>query len=446
MPDNEAVSSLTERNLNYGPGVTAAGDLVQPWASPPSVSDVERITALTDPVVRNLQITQCYHELSLALGTRTGSQANWCTFAVWASKQAGQTIRKQDLARVLEQLWETSSEVSMVTSSPTSLRPPVVTSASTARSRGSRRAAARSAIEALSHGGPLHNFTDYRRRIRNAVMTASSFERASEATARGNRKVFAEIAREFARFLPVFETDTVFDAGKISVFCAAFRPGEPPDGQGRLVQAFTSYYQALFETDPKARAELLLFANVAVGLHEQTRLQPEITDALNAPVIDPGELRRRLLEIFLPDLGWPSRLRLRLMSRIGLRNPVDIACSRLVEQARLLGRMVVTEHLLRLSLPGGERLDAGKDLRAEFPTALAHLVNTELLALLDLVDPTPDSLQETAAADWSVLPDRMHFIVDMFRCFQERPELLSPPFTPEQVATLKDGRRPEGRL
>ena len=137
---------------------------------------------------------------------------------------------------------------------------------------------------------------------------------------------------------------------------------------------------------------------------------------------------------------------MRLTSRIGLRNPVDIVCSRLVEQARLLGRVVVTEHLLRLSLPGGERLEAGKDLRAKFPAPLAHLVNAELLALLDLVDPTPYSLQETAAADWSVLPDRMHFIADMFRCFQERSDLLSPPFDPEQVATLKHGRGPEGRL
>ena len=55
------------------PGGTVAAGLTQPWASPPSVADVERITALTDPVVRNLQITQCYHELSLALGTRTGN-------------------------------------------------------------------------------------------------------------------------------------------------------------------------------------------------------------------------------------------------------------------------------------------------------------------------------------------------------------------------------------
>src|SRR3970282_2078948 len=54
-----------------------------------------------DPLIRNLQITQCYHELALVLAERTGLSANWCTFATWASRQAGQTIRKQDLARTL---------------------------------------------------------------------------------------------------------------------------------------------------------------------------------------------------------------------------------------------------------------------------------------------------------------------------------------------------------
>lgn len=68
---------------------TAAG-----WA--PTLADVERIVALADPAVRNLQITQCYCELSRALAARTGGgPANWCRVATWASKQAGQTIRKE---------------------------------------------------------------------------------------------------------------------------------------------------------------------------------------------------------------------------------------------------------------------------------------------------------------------------------------------------------------
>jgi hypothetical protein len=66
--------------------------------------------------------------------------------------------------------------------------------------------------------------------------------------------------------------------------------------------------------------------------------------------------------------------------------------------------------------------------------------------LLERTDPTPDSLRETGALDWADLPDRLHFIVDLFRCYQERRALLEPPFTDEQVAALTAGRLPGGRL
>ena len=68
----------------------------------PTIAEVERIAALVDPVQRNLQITQCYHELAVVLAERTGGGANWCSYATWASKQAGQTIRKEDLGHALE--------------------------------------------------------------------------------------------------------------------------------------------------------------------------------------------------------------------------------------------------------------------------------------------------------------------------------------------------------
>jgi hypothetical protein len=35
----------------------------------------------------------------LAMTKRLGPCANWCTFATWASRQAGQTIRGEDLAQ-----------------------------------------------------------------------------------------------------------------------------------------------------------------------------------------------------------------------------------------------------------------------------------------------------------------------------------------------------------
>ncbi|HSL70052.1 MAG TPA: hypothetical protein VK864_07395, partial [Longimicrobiales bacterium] len=63
---------------------------------------VRTIALLPDPVERNLRITQCYYELSKTIAARTAGGANWCTFATWASRQAGQSIRREDLQRAIE--------------------------------------------------------------------------------------------------------------------------------------------------------------------------------------------------------------------------------------------------------------------------------------------------------------------------------------------------------
>jgi len=62
-------------------------------ASAPRVDEVERVAAGDNPVLRNLEITECYADLSAAMRPRTGGAADWCTFATWASRQAGRTIR-----------------------------------------------------------------------------------------------------------------------------------------------------------------------------------------------------------------------------------------------------------------------------------------------------------------------------------------------------------------
>ena len=72
--------------------------------SVPTVSDVDTIGAIGDPVIRNLRITQCYHELARAVAERVAPGANWCTFAIWASRQAGQTIRGEDFAHAAEDI------------------------------------------------------------------------------------------------------------------------------------------------------------------------------------------------------------------------------------------------------------------------------------------------------------------------------------------------------
>jgi hypothetical protein len=385
----------------------------------PSVAEVDRIVDLGDPVIRNLQITQCYHELATVMAARMGSGANWCTFATWASKQAGQTIRKEDLARVLE-----SSARATFVAVQSDLD--VVTAARNLGSGLGEAEIQESVIDVLNPLGAL--------------------DRASDAVGRGNRKVFQEIGREFARFHAACLNDRSFDSDKIVRFCDQLRPGDPPDGQQYLRQAFRRYYQALFEGDAKIRAELMLLANLEIGFHEQTRLQPEIAEAMDAAVIDRWQFEQRLIKALFPGRGWLARLRLFLLRLFNQTRRIDIAIDVLLAKARRLARLVITESMMTLSLPNGVRLRLGEDIPAEFPTLLKQIVLADLRMLLERIDLTLDSTRDSGAVDWSELPDRLHFIVDLFRCYHETSDLFDPPFTDEQVIALKAGRLPEGRL
>ncbi len=389
---------------------------------PPAPVEVRAIAALADPVVRNLRITQCYHELACALAELTGPGANWCTVATWASKQAGQSIRKEDLQRNLQDLL-----------------------------RGSASAAA-AAIEATQElaaagapvtGGGERSLGGALTALWQALNPAAAFQRTSEAVAAGNVKVFAEIGYEFARFLALFGAGMP-DADALAAFCDGLQPGDPPDGQDWLKRSFMHYHRGLAEPDARTQAELLLLANLEIGFHEQTRLQPEIVAAMNAPVYDPAALRRRLLDELFPNPA--ARLRLFVLRLAGRARSLLEARDRLAEELQRLGHLVITEHLMTLRLSHGRLLRLGQDLQAQFPLLLQHVALAELVTLLAQVDPTPDSPAGTGALDWARLPDRMHFIADLFRAYHLDATLFEPPFTSEQVQAIKAGRMPGGRL
>lgn len=384
----------------------------------PTISDVAQIAALPDPVLRNLQITQCYHRLALALAERLGAQANWCTFATWASKQAGQTIRQEDLARTLEAFLGTEAQQQMVAQFTDSLR------------RFGIRLQ-RDKLAAL---------------MWQAVGPEAVFASASEAVARGNLKVFAEIGREFARFYAICLPDITFNQQTIDLFLTGLRPGDPPDGQAYLRQAFLAYYQALFEAQAKARSELLLLANLLIGFHEQTRLQPEINEALTAPVITPAQFTQNLLRAYYPQnrrLADTLHLVLRTAGRlIGFSTFVEMYLGAACRQAQF----IATQTMMSITLPPDTRLSLGKDLTKDFPPLLRQINNPELVALLAQIDPTPDSPAATGAEYWGDLADRLHFIADLFRCYHATADLFTPPFTPQQTAALDAGHLPSGRL
>ncbi|MCC6412361.1 MAG: hypothetical protein IT270_11920 [Saprospiraceae bacterium] len=364
-----------------------------------TIAEVDRIAQMPDPVLRNKQITRSYHDLSLEIAKRTGPCANWCTFATWASRQAGQSIRKEDLLHALE------DHLGSVPSLGQSIN---------------------HLIEGLLAKGSRLNKQAITKLVWETMDPKAAMDRASDAVARGNQKVYAEIGREFARFLETCANDNTYDVESINHFCSPLRSGDPPDGQRYLKQAFRRYYEAFFEPDDKRKAEMILTANIEIGFHEQTRLQPEIAEALETAVVDPAQFKDKLLTTLFPSQSWMQSLSWMFSSIFGKPSPVDAAADAFAMEARHRIRQFLSIRMMELDLPN-RHMRLGYDLNTAFPSSLLHLSYPDLLELLKNIDPTPDSLNMTGAVDWADLHERLHFIADMFRCFQEEQALV---FTP----------------
>ena len=383
-----------------------------------TTAETDRIASIAEPVLRNLSITQCYYELSTLFSRRMGPVANWCTFAVWASKQAGQTIRRQDLQRSLETMLEQEPEIE----------------------------AALSLVITLAKQAGAQNGLDQLRQSALGEMLAASAVHASNAVSRGNKKVFEEIAREFSRFMTACFGDTIYDQSQIDTYCQQLQQGAPPFGQDYLRNAFACYYRALFEQDPKQKTELNLLANLQIGFHEQNRLQPEIAEALNASLFDVQKIKTQLKDKLFSGISFRSKFILFVKRVAGKTGLLDKAIELLIQRIQYHLRRALTIHLMTLTIPPGNCLHLGRDLSMAYPDDLKQLGNADLLALLQQTDPTPDSLLESGADDWANLAERMHFIGELFRCCHAAKELLDAAFTQEQVEALKQGRLPGGSL
>ncbi|HSL64041.1 MAG TPA: hypothetical protein VK874_05220 [Gaiellaceae bacterium] len=378
----------------------------------PDVDEVRRIAAIANPILRNLEITECYSRLSAAVAARTGAGANWCTYATWASRQAGRTIRGEDVLDHVGPRLERRAGM---------LRP------------------ATSLWRRLLRRGLFQPETRLARLTAELHTPFDAFELASEAVARGNKKVFEEIGLEFARYLAACPPDVPPDAPAVVAFLDGLRPGDPPDGQGYLRQAFARLQRQGHEPDPKRRAELLLLSNLEIGLHEQTRLQPEIREALDAPFVANEELGRRALARLFP----------RLARRRVLGGPAaavaGVLAAGLQREATEVSRELVTHSFMTLSLPG-RVLALGVHLDAPYPELLVELVDPDLGEILARFEPAPPEPDDCGARDWSDLRQRMHYIVHLFRSFHASEDLLRPPFTDAQVASIRRGAVPAGEL
>jgi hypothetical protein len=388
--------------------------LPQPGHTPsssPIPTDIERVSHLADPVLRNLLITQRYHQLSLCLRRAIDPiNVNWSTFATWASKTAGQSIRSEEVPRLVREVLFGASDL------------PERLSAINDVLRRVHPKAALGVPPLLAH-------------------VTETLHAVSGCIADGNLKVYSEIAPQFGRFLRAFRPGESYDPKRLDRYLAEFSEGPPErEGQTLLREAFMNYYLASMAQHPRRRAHLILLANCQVGLHEQTRLQSNIEDAMNTPIVD--IFRARVTESVRGNVS------MRVQGLIA--SALDAVLEPFLEDITRLWRNAATRFLMELALPAGRTMGLGNDVPVPtgrdtfFPTELQAIHEPgPLLELLDRFDRAPGDLPfGSAAKDWACLDDRMNFIVNLFRSRQHDVRLFNPPFSDEIVRAIESGRRP----
>ena len=382
-------------------------------SEPLDAAGVEAVAAIPDPILRNLWITQSYFGLNARMQHAVGGDdRTWCGFAVWASDTAGQSIRGEELPNLVVQLTDQLPEhLDDIAKVNRRLRP----------------------LRAVRASEPVSD-DPLQRVVRDALADVS------EHIAHGNTLVYRELGPLLVAFVERCEAG---DPSAISrdevqqlLQAAAAEPLDP-----ELVTAFEWWRTAVTTTDDQTRAFAVLAANVLAVAHEQRRLQPDITAAMNVGLVTAAGIIHQVTPRWMPrPLEW-------LVAKL-VGKPLARVATRLWQQTttELLMTLRVPGAVLRLHhdvppLPDGQR----------FPTVLAELLDTpeeiaSAVAVYKAWDRTGGSGERSGAADWAVLEERMSYIVNLFRGRQRDPSLAAHPFTADQLAAMRSGRVPDGPL
>lgn len=364
------------------------------------LAHIQRVVTNPDPVIRNLQITETYHQLARALDAilSDGLNVNWCAFAAWASKQAGRFIRNEEVPQPLRRFLGIGSD-----SQPSRWAP----------------------------GGWL-------RRKRFLTYVRATAQDTSAHLAEGNRLVCAKLAPMFSQFLALWRQGQQPSVEQLQDFLQ--RQSQDPTTGKELIDAFRQFHQAIGESRPKLRAERIYLANIQVGLHEQRRLQEAIDGSLSAPIRQALEDPQRRWN------DWPIPAGLRRLGAKAFRTLMAPA----IRSFEGEWKQAATHCLMTLALPA-ETLRLGDDLPLlpdgrTFPPDLQTVDLAEAQELLRTLDRTPNTTRGSAACDWTKLGDRMNYVADFFRSRQQSRDLLQAPFEPRQVEEISRGRVPQGSL
>lgn len=209
------------------------------------------------------------------------------------------------------------------------------------------------------------------------------------AVAAGNAAVFGDVAPPFIRFLRAFSAQPVARTRRRVAEQVLETLLEHPQvaASADLQRAFRAYTDALQLKDDgdlavaKMRAERVLVANASIGAHEQVVADPHIRAAI------PG---------------------------------------------RWIVAIAATAHL-GLRIPGGQ-LDLNRDVPspaylggAPFPEALLSLVDPDARALATRFGQDLHSTRHSDAPDWESYHERMGFIYNLLRAYQQDPAMFEMP-------------------
>lgn len=370
---------------------------------PVTKTAVAEIAEIPDVAVRNLWITQTYADFSDRLARVIATDHTWCTFAVWASNTAGQSIREEELGTTLDSLIGDDHHATAADANRTV--------------RWLRRLGLVRALEA-THIDDL---------------VRASVDLVSEHIAHGNTLVFSELAPLFVRFLEAFESGQAPADGGDDLLT---RMGLDPSSDDLVVRAFRLYFEAAHEPFSTVRAQKVLAANIWAVLHEQERLQADIAASLDSGFIVMDDYVASHVHRWLPDLVSE-----RIVQRI--LDVVETPVRELFEQ-------IATHLMMELYVPGGV-LHLGRTLPPlpngeMFPEALTVVELDSLADALDQWDRTGGTGLDCGAGDWADLHERMSYIVNLFRSRQHTASLREAPFTDEQLAVMRRLQLPEGPL
>lgn len=365
----------------------------------------DEVAGTADPVLRNLRITQSYADLSERAARSLGpGHANWCSFATWASREAGNFIRNEEVPGPMRAVLAERQRAALGEE---------VTPRSSTVSR----------LHWLIETHPIIKMIGY------------TTEDVAEHIAAGNLKVYAELGPIFARFFDMVEASSGDpSADALEDFLATLEPGPTEEGgQEHLRTAFRGYREALAESDPKLRAELIFHANGLIGLHEQTRLQAAIEGALVAPF---ARIRARRAKV-ASHLPGPLRSMGQRIKERGL-DPADK-----LEAAWL---RACTAFMMTLALPE-QILNLGADVPplgdgSAFPGSLRELRRPPVIAIVERFSRARDGLRGSAAKNWADLDDRMNYILNLFRSRHEAANLHEAPFPEAEERSIRAGERP----